>query len=59
MYAGMLEASGEAVEEWLQSPGFEGGLFAFFPCTDILPSLANKACSLLQTLDLISMLFCS
>ncbi|KAK9815102.1 hypothetical protein WJX73_007516 [Symbiochloris irregularis] len=42
VYSGMLEASGEAVEEWLQSPGFEEQLFCFFPCTDVMPSLANK-----------------
>ena len=38
----MLEASGEAVEEWLHSSIFEEQLFCFFPCTDITPSLANK-----------------
>lgn len=42
VYSGMLEASGEAVEDWLQSPGFEEQLFCFFPCTDVMPSLANK-----------------
>ena len=39
----MLEADGEAVEEWLMSPKFEAHLFLIFPCTDITPSLANKA----------------
>ena len=42
VYSGMLEASAEAVTEWLSSPGFELRLFSFFPCTDITPSLANK-----------------
>lgn len=42
MYAGILEANGEEVGEWLRSPGFEVKLFSFFPCTDILPSVANK-----------------
>lgn len=50
MYSGMLEASGEAVEEWLQSSIFEEQLFCFFPCTDITPSLANKVCTA-QTLQ--------
>ena len=43
MYSGTLEASGEEVEEWLRSLNFEAYLFSFFPCTDILPSRANKA----------------
>jgi hypothetical protein len=43
LYSGMLEASGAAAEEWLAAPDFEGRLFAYFPCTDITPALANKA----------------
>ena len=42
MYSGMLEANGSEVAEWLQGPGFESKLFSFFPCTDVLPSSANK-----------------
>ena len=38
----MLEADGEAVEEWLVSNKFEAQLFMIFPCTDLTPSLANK-----------------
>lgn len=41
-YTGMLEASGVDVCDWLLSDGFEARLFTFFPCTDILPSVANK-----------------
>ena len=44
MYSGMLEASGAEVFEWLRSPSFESKLFSFFPCTDILPTSANKVC---------------
>ena len=42
LYSGMLEAAGPAAEEWLLSPEFEARLFAYFPCTDITPALANK-----------------
>ena len=42
MYSGMLEANGAEVIEWLRSPSFESKLFSFFPCTDILPTSANK-----------------
>lgn len=41
-YTGMLEASGTDVCDWLLSDGFEARLFTFFPCTDILPSVANQ-----------------
>jgi len=41
-YTGMLEASGADVCDWLLSDGFEARLFTFFPCTDILPSVANQ-----------------
>lgn len=44
LYSGMLEATGDAVSEWLLSPNFEARLFSFFPCTDITPNLANKVC---------------
>lgn len=30
------------MDEWLSSAAFEANLFSFFPCTDILPSSANK-----------------
>ncbi|KAK9820095.1 hypothetical protein WJX72_006068 [[Myrmecia] bisecta] len=45
VYSGMLEASAEAVAEWLSGPIFEARLFSFFPCTDLIPSLANKGAS--------------
>ena len=41
-FSGVLEADGEAVEEWLVSNKFEAQLFMIFPCTDLTPSLANK-----------------
>ena len=41
-YTGMLEASGTDVCDWLLSDGFEARLFTFFPCTDILPLVANQ-----------------
>ena len=42
-YAGMLEASGHDLCDWLLSDGFEARLFTFFPCTDITPAVANQA----------------
>ena len=39
--SGTLEAAGADVAAWLASEEFELNLFAFFPCTDILPSVAN------------------
>ena len=39
--SGTLEAVGADVAAWLLSDAFEQQLFAFFPCTDILPSVAN------------------
>jgi len=41
-YSGMLEATGADMAAWLMSGAFEARLFAFFPCTDILPSVANS-----------------
>jgi pentatricopeptide repeat domain-containing protein 1 len=38
---GTLEANGVDVANWLLSDAFEAQLFAYFPCTDILPSVAN------------------
>lgn len=46
----MLEADGDAVEDWLLSPKFEAHLFLIFPCTDITPSLANKVWPLIADL---------
>ncbi len=51
MYSGMLEANGGEVTEWLRSPGFESKLFSFFPCTDILPTSANKVCNIRKFLQ--------
>ena len=48
IYSGTLEASKEAVEEWLLSSGFEAQLFSFFPCTNILPTIANKVRAFLE-----------
>ena len=42
-YTGMLEAAGPEICDWLVSEAFEARLFTFFPCTDITPSMANKA----------------
>ena len=42
MYAGVLEASGRDVAVWLSEERFEERLFGFFPCTNLLPSNANK-----------------
>lgn len=41
-YSGMLEATGADMTAWLVSGAFEARLFAFFPCTDTLPSVANS-----------------
>lgn len=38
---GILQASGADTAVWLLSNEFEAKLFSFFPCTDILPSVAN------------------
>jgi len=38
---GTLEANGIDVATWLMSDVFEEQLFAYFPCTDVLPSVAN------------------
>lgn len=38
---GTLEANGIDVATWLLSDVFEGQLFAYFPCTDVLPTVAN------------------
>jgi pentatricopeptide repeat domain-containing protein 1 len=38
---GTLEAHGIDVANWLLSDAFEEQLFAYFPCTDVLPSVAN------------------
>ncbi|GMH40845.1 hypothetical protein BSKO_08749 [Bryopsis sp. KO-2023] len=42
MYSGVLEASGSAVASWLETNTFEEHLFSFFPCTSIMPSIANQ-----------------
>ena len=41
-YSGMLEGGGADTAEWLLNEDFEARLFSFFPCTDILPSIANE-----------------
>jgi len=40
--SGTLEAPGGAVASWVLAEEFEARLFGFFPCTDILPSVANS-----------------
>lgn len=42
MYSGVLEAAGSDVAAWLNSDTFEEHLFSFFPCTNIMPSVANQ-----------------
>jgi pentatricopeptide repeat domain-containing protein 1 len=38
---GTLEANGIDVATWLMSDIFEEQLFVYFPCTDVLPTVAN------------------
>eukprot|EP00210_Caulerpa_lentillifera_P008588 g8192.t1 len=42
MYSGVLKASGTDLASWLTSPCFEEKLFSFFPCTNLIPSIANQ-----------------
>lgn len=39
---GSMEASGAEIADWILSDIFEANIFAFFPCTDILPTVANS-----------------
>jgi pentatricopeptide repeat domain-containing protein 1 len=38
----VLEAAGPEAAHWLLGDLFEARLFSFFPCTDVLPSAANR-----------------
>ena len=50
-YVGLLEAAGADVADWLLSDAFEAQLFAFFPCTDIMPLPGSDPSALLQLDD--------
>lgn len=47
-YAGLLEAAGPDVADWMLSDAFEAQLFAFFPCTDIMPAPGSDPSALHQ-----------